>query len=69
MMGHKIFEPKRLYAFSLENRVPADHSAALLASVPPARIQGSVRIVPVLAASDPCHILATSHCHRQLLRA
>ena len=25
MTGHKIFEPKRLYAFSLEDRVPADH--------------------------------------------
>jgi hypothetical protein len=25
MMGHKVFEPKRVYAFSLEERVPLDH--------------------------------------------
>jgi hypothetical protein len=28
MMGHKTFQPKRLYAFSVEDRMPADHLVA-----------------------------------------
>jgi transposase len=33
MMGHKIFQPKRLYEFSLEDRVPADHLLRQVAAV------------------------------------
>jgi transposase len=32
-MGQKTCEPKRLYAFSLEDRVPADHVLRQVAAV------------------------------------
>jgi transposase len=33
MMGHKVFEPKRVYAFSLDERVPEDHLLRLVSAV------------------------------------
>jgi transposase len=33
MMGHKTFQSKRLYAFSVEDRVPADHLLRQVAAV------------------------------------
>jgi transposase len=33
MMGHKNFQPKRLYAFNLEDRVPPDHLLRQVATV------------------------------------
>jgi transposase len=33
MMGQKIFTPKRLYAFNLEDRVPLDHLLRQVAAI------------------------------------
>ena len=33
MMGHRTFQPKQLYACSVEDRVPADHLLRQVAAV------------------------------------